>query len=71
VAQEFINIMQLAGVPFYYGDGRTPRQGPVAVDFKRLLALDTLISDPPRSLASDVGLVGWLDEKLDVFKRLF
>jgi hypothetical protein len=30
-----------------------------------------VISDPPRSLASDVGLVGWLDQKLDVFKRLF
>ena len=70
VAQEFINVMQLAGVAFNYGDGRTPRQGPVAVDFKRLIALDTLISDPPRSLASDVGLVGWLDQKLDVFKRL-
>lgn len=71
VAQEFINIMQLAGVPFHYGDGRTVRQGPVAVDFKRLIALDTLISDPPRSLRSDITLVGWLDEKLDVFKRLF
>jgi hypothetical protein len=70
VAQEFINVMQLAGVPFFYGDGRTPRQGPVAVDFKRLIALDTLISDPPRSLSGDVGLVGWLDERLDLFKRL-
>ena len=70
VAQEFINVMQLAGVAFYYGDGKTQRQGPVTVDFKRLVALDTLISDPPRSLANDLGLVGWLDQKLDVFKRL-
>jgi hypothetical protein len=71
VAQEIINIMQLAGVPFYYGDGRTPRQGPVSVDFKRLIALDTLISDPPRSLSNDIALIGWLDENLEVFKRLF
>jgi len=71
VAQEFINVMQLAGVPFYYGDGRTRREGPIAVDFQRLIALDTLISDPPRSLNNDVHLVGWLDEKLDMLKRLF
>jgi hypothetical protein len=30
-----------------------------------------LISDPPRSLASDLALVGWLDQKVDLFKRLF
>jgi hypothetical protein len=30
-----------SGVAFNDGDGRTPRQGPVAVDFKRLIALDT------------------------------
>jgi hypothetical protein len=71
LAQEFINVMQLAGVPFFYGDGRTVRQGPVPVDFKRLIALDTLISDPPRSLASDVALIGWFDQKIDLFKRLF
>jgi hypothetical protein len=71
VAQEFINVMQLAGVTFYYGDGKTPRSGPIKVDFRRLIALDTLISDPPRSLSSDIGLIGWIDQKVDVFKRLF
>jgi hypothetical protein len=71
LAQEFINVMQLAGVPFYYGDGKTPRQGPVTVDFEGLVALDTLISDPPRSLSNDLSLVGWLDQKIDLFKRLF
>jgi hypothetical protein len=69
LAQEFINVMQLAGVPFLYGDGKTPRVGPVRVDFRRLVALDTLISDPPRSLAADLKLMGWLDEKLDVVAR--
>jgi hypothetical protein len=71
LAQEFINVMQLAGVQFYYGDGKTPRTSPVTVDFESLVALDTLISDPPRSLSDDLSLVGWLDQKVDLFKRLF
>ncbi|HVR64345.1 MAG TPA: hypothetical protein VMU50_20735 [Polyangia bacterium] len=71
VAQEFINVMQLAGVPFFFGDGRTLRPGSVKVDFQRLIALDTLIKDPPRSLSNDLRLVGWFDQKIDLFKRLF
>jgi hypothetical protein len=43
----------------------------VSVDFARLLRLDTLISDPPRSLTNNLKLIGWLDERLDIFKRLF
>lgn len=70
IAQEVIKIMQLAGVRFYLGDGVTERTGPVKVDFQRLLALDTLMSAPPRSLSSDLRLIGWLDQKLDVFRRL-
>ncbi len=66
VAQELINLMQQhAGVRFYLGDGRTERTGPVRVDFGRLISRDTLISDPPRSMTSDVSLIGWLDEVLD------
>jgi hypothetical protein len=65
VAQELINIMQQhARVKFYLGDGRTERAGPVRVDFRRLLSRDTLISDPPRSLSSDMSLIGWIDENL-------
>jgi len=71
VAQEIINVMQRAGVVFYFGDKKTPRQGPVNVDFRRLIGLDTLVSDPPRSLSSDVALIGWLDDKVDVLKRIF
>lgn len=70
IAQELINIMQQAGVKFYLGDGSTERTSPVRVDFKRLIALDTLISDPPRSLASDLRWLGWLDQNFDLFKRL-
>lgn len=71
VAQEFINIMQqYAGVEFFYGDGKTKRTQPVRVDFRHWIALDTLVSDPPRSLTGDLEIIGWIDQKLDVFKRL-
>ncbi|MBD1940736.1 hypothetical protein [Microcoleus sp. FACHB-68] len=70
LAQEFINIMQQAGVKFYLGDGRTQRNGPVRVDFNRLIALDTLISDPPRSLSNQLDLIAWLDQRLKIFSRL-
>jgi hypothetical protein len=49
----------------------TPRQPPVEVDWDTLIARDTLISHPPRSLRSDVSLIGWLDQPLDVFTRLW
>jgi len=70
MAQEVIDVMQRAGVPFYLGDGSTLRTGPVRVDFKRLIQRDTLIADPPRSISSDLQLIGWIDEKLDFFPRL-
>jgi hypothetical protein len=65
LAQELINVMQRAGVKFYRGDGRTQRMGPVRVDFGRLIDRDTLISSPPRSLTSNVRLIGWIDRTLD------
>jgi hypothetical protein len=71
IAQEFIQVMQLAGVRFHYGDQKTERSGPVLVDFNRLIAQDTLICDPPRSFSSDLALLGWVDDKIDFFKRLF
>ena len=70
VAQEFIKVMQRAGVKFYGSDGITERQGEVKLDFQRLLALDTLVSNPPRSIASDLALLRWLDETFNVFGRL-
>lgn len=70
IAQEIINVMQLAGVKFFLGDGVTERQGPVRVDFNRLIKLDTLISDPPRSVTADLELIGWLDDNLDLFRRI-
>jgi hypothetical protein len=70
IAQEVINIMQLANVQFYHGDGVTPRQGPVQVDFDRLIRQDSLISQPPATLSSDMKTLGWLDETGDFFGRL-
>lgn len=71
VVQELITIMQRdAQVKFYLGDGTTERTEPVRVDFNRLIALDTLIFDPPRSLTSDMRWLGWLDQKLDIFMRM-
>jgi hypothetical protein len=75
IAQEIINIMQQAGVKFYYGnspsDQLRERVGPVRVDFQRLIKLDTLVADPPMSLTNDLNLIGWLDEQLDIIRRIF
>ena len=70
VAQEFINIMQRAGVKFYQGDRQTERLEPVRVDFNRLIALDTLMSDPPRSIEGDLSIIGWVDARVDFVKRM-
>jgi hypothetical protein len=70
IAQEIIDVMRLARVPFLHGDSSTPRRDPIRVDFKRLIALDTLISSPPKSLHSDFKLLGKLDQSLEIFGRL-
>ena len=62
---------QHAGVEFHLRDGLTPRMGPVRVDFGRLVPRDTLISDPPASITSNLQLIGWLDEVSGgIFERL-
>jgi hypothetical protein len=70
VAQEFINVMHLAGVGFPEVDPANPRSGTPRVDWARVIARDTLISSPPASLIHDLRTVGWLDEVLEVFQRL-
>jgi hypothetical protein len=68
VAQEFINIMQKnAKVKFFNSDGTTERTGEIKVDFNRLIALDTLISNPPRSLANALDLIGMIDKNFNLF----
>jgi hypothetical protein len=70
MAQELIKVMQLAGVKFYAPDGITERQGDIKIDFSRLLQLDTLLQNPPRSIASSLSLLQWLDETFNIFGRL-
>ena len=54
-----------ARVTFLDRAGRPRPQGAVDVDFQRVIALDTLNSDPPSNLSSTLSLLGWLDEKVD------
>lgn len=67
VAQEFIKVMQKAGVKFFESDGTTERTGEIKVDFNRLIALDTLMDNPPRSLANTLDLIGIIDKNFNLF----
>jgi hypothetical protein len=67
IAQELINVMQLAGVAFR--PGSVASASPVAVDFARLIRRDTLINRPPQNLTSGLAMLGWADETLDVVRR--
>ncbi|RJQ74705.1 hypothetical protein D5S17_22250 [Pseudonocardiaceae bacterium YIM PH 21723] len=71
IAQELITIMADAGVPFFHPDGRTPRTGPIQVDWARLIQRDTLINTPPANIDSALGVLGWLDQAVDLTKRWF
>jgi hypothetical protein len=72
IAQEVINIMQHAKVPFYWGDDqKVSRELPIEVDFERLIVLDSLISNPPPLLSQLVNLLGLLDQRFDNLLRVF
>jgi hypothetical protein len=64
LAEELIKVMETAGVKFFDRNG-VERPSPVPIDFERLLAEDTLLSRPPRSLSGDFAWLGWLDEAAD------
>ncbi len=71
VAREITRLLDAhAGVPFFTPDGTPRPPGGVEVDFARVLPADTLIARPPRSLSSNLGLIGWLDETIDWVNRL-
>ncbi len=65
LAQEFIRVMERAGVTFQKPDG-TPRTSPVTLDFAALSAQDSLLSDPPISFSNDLRMLGWLNRSIDV-----
>ncbi len=69
MAQELINIMQLAGVKFYNSNGQQ-RLGPINIDFNNLIAIDTLISKPPHNISSIFNLIGWFDSQTNLMNGL-
>lgn len=70
IAQEFVNIMQRAGVVFYHADGVTPRAAPYLINFDWAIEQDTLISDPPKSVSYDLKALSWANERFDWVKAL-
>jgi len=66
MAQEFINVMTLAGVRF----GGHPADRPTQIDFAALLRRDTLVSAPPRALTSVLQLLAFLDERYGLLSRV-
>jgi hypothetical protein len=70
LAQEFIKVMELAGVKFYGPTGSTSLPKPVKLDFKRLIALDTLISKPPRTVASVRDRISFLDSTFNLVSSM-
>jgi hypothetical protein len=70
VANELVKIMLRAGVKFYLPNGSTERNAPVVVDFDRLVRLDSLISQPPKSITADLSVLGWINREIDFFKKL-
>ncbi len=69
LAQELVDVMSLAGVQFRTATGAV-RNSPVAVDFGRLIALDTLVRHPPQIVGSTLEALGWLDEVTDWVQRV-
>ncbi|WP_235900392.1 hypothetical protein [Lolliginicoccus suaedae] len=65
LAQESIHTMRAAGVRFRDPDG-SPRNDPIHVDFDRLILRDTLVRHPPQNIGSAKGIIGWIDEILDL-----
>jgi hypothetical protein len=65
LAQEFIRVMELAGVRFFAPDGST-RTSPVEIDFGNLLKQDSLLAAPPASVSNDLRTLRWLDQTADV-----
>jgi hypothetical protein len=63
LAQEALDVMAHANATL--PEQPAPR-APVQVDFARLVAADTLISDPPKSLTHDLGAVRFINEMIDI-----
>ena len=69
LAQQFIRVMERAGVEFYGARGQR-REPPIEVDYSRVIARDMLISDPPRSITADLRALAWADDRLSWVSQL-
>jgi hypothetical protein len=69
MAQELIRIMEGAGVVFRSPAG-DERRRPVTIDFEELIRLDSLISDPPRSLSPNLSLIERVDSGYGWLRRM-
>lgn len=69
LAEQFIRVMEKAGVDFYDARGRR-REPPVEVDYSRVIARDMLISDPPRSIMPDLKALAWAEDRLSWVSHL-
>jgi hypothetical protein len=63
LAQEVVDVMSGAGVDFPGPDG-SPRPRPVRIDVRRVMAADTLLRRPPRSVDASVRTIGWIHRNL-------
>jgi hypothetical protein len=62
LAQEILRILDLAGIPEAHG---------AAINFDNAVAEDSLITAPPRSLSTDLHVLGWLQELVDWAGHIF
>jgi hypothetical protein len=44
--------------------------GRISVDFDRLIRRDTLVNTPPQNINNSLGIIGWLDQTVDVFTQV-
>jgi hypothetical protein len=71
LAGEVVRVLRdHVGMDFFTPLGAPRERASVRVDFARVLASDTLVSRPPRTIASTVALLGWLDQTLDWVGRI-
>ena len=69
LAEEFIKVMAgAAGVTFPVA--AVPEPPGTRIDFEALLSRDTLMSHPPASIGDDLEAIRWLNEGIDLAKRI-
>jgi hypothetical protein len=71
LAQAVVAVLRdHAGVEFFTQTGEPRPPAAVDIDFARVLAADTLLNRPPRTVSSSIALLGWLDQSIDWVQRI-